>query len=363
MPLLENHIYAVILSGGSGTRFWPKSRQTSPKQLCKIGDNDRTMIEITLQRLDDFIPEERRIIVTHRDQLAATKELVGEKAGIFLAEPEARNTANALAMAAMEIKKRYHGSENPIMVSLHADHIIEDVPAFQQAISKAIESAKEGFLTLMGLVPSHPVTGYGYIEEGEELNHGTYKVKSFREKPEYELAKSYVESKRFYWNAGIFIWRNDVLIDELNARLPVTVRTLEKVSEGKASFDEIKPDELEIAYNQLPKISIDNAVLEVSDRVALVKADIGWQDVGSWDALSECFSTDENGNFILGDAMVIDSENITVDTDSYFVAALGMKDTVIACSKGAILVCPTDRAQEVKKIVEQLKEKKRLELI
>ncbi len=188
-------IYAVILAGGSGTRFWPKSRHLKPKQLCKIGGQQATMLEITLSRLDGLIPPERRIIVTHKDQVALTREIVGSQAQTILAEPQAKNTANALALAALEIESiEKNKGTLPIMISLHADHVIKDVSGFKKLLGNGIEVAKEGHLTLLGVVPEYVETGFGYIEKGDKIGVGrnAFKVNSFREKPDYATAKSYV---------------------------------------------------------------------------------------------------------------------------------------------------------------------------
>ena len=358
MQELDNNVYAVILSGGSGTRFWPKSRQKSPKQLCKIGDNAQTMLELTLSRLDSFIPPARRIIVTHTEQASATRAIVGDRAAIVLEEPEARNTANAIALAALEIRTLHKGNKPAVMVSLHADHIIQKIDVFQKAIADGVKTADQDYLTLLGVLPSYPETGYGYIEQGAPLDSAPgYRVQSFREKPERPIAEEYVNSGSFSWNAGIFIWKNDKIIQEIAQRLPDTIASLAQIVEGHPSFTSIDPELLAKTYSQLPKISIDNAVLELSQSVALIKADIGWQDVGSWDALAKCFDVDEKKNFIQGDAITIDTESCTIDTDSLLVATIGLKDMVVACAKGAILVCPKERAQDVKKVVEILKNK------
>ena len=362
-------VYAVILAGGSGTRFWPKSRHKKPKQLCKIGHENATMLETTLKRLDGFVPPERRLIVTHIDQVDATRAIVGKLCPRVIPEPEAKNTAAAIAIAALEIKRMSEGLvENPVMVSLHADHVITKVHEFLSVTQAAIEVARQGFLTLLGITPKYAETGYGYIERGQELkgafSRTSYHVNSFREKPKVELATEYVKSGKFYWNAGLFVWKIDTILGELEQRQPSIIKTLAPLTcSSKKSYLDIPFELLAKAYRELPKISIDHAVLELSHNVALVEADIGWQDVGSWDALAQCFPTDEKGNLVFGDALLIDSHNTTVDTDGPFVATIGLKDTVVVYSNGAILVCPKDRTQDVKLIVDMLKDRKRVELL
>ncbi len=363
------HIFAVILAGGSGTRFWPKSRLTSPKQLCKIGDSEATMLELTLQRLDDFIPPERRLIVTHRDQMEATRSIVGDRCQRILAEPEARNTASALALAAIDIESFYQGNQPPIMISLHADHIIAKLDEFKSSLQRGIAAAEQGSICLLGILPAYPETGYGYIERGEGIDglEGGYKVKSFREKPDLETAKSYLEKGGFYWNAGIFVWQNQVLLDELHHQLPVIVDSLRGLvrdsQNPKDGILGVSAKNLQTTYSHLPKISIDHAVLEISENVVTVEADIGWKDVGSWDALSECFPTDENGNLSYGESLALDCRNTTIDSDGAFVATIGLDEMVVVSAKGGVLVCPKSRAQDVKHIVEALKKQGRLDLL
>jgi mannose-1-phosphate guanylyltransferase len=360
---LPTNVFAVILAGGSGTRFWPKSRQKWPKQLCEIGGSSETMLETTLGRLDGFVPVERRIIVTHRDQAEATKKIVGNRCAVVIAEPEARNTANALALAALEISKKGAGGD-AIMISLHADHVIEKLSVFRDCIRTAVTVAAGKEICLVGIVPKYAETGYGYIERGSaRAEKGAFKVASFREKPEQKIAEEFVASRKFYWNAGIFVFHVSTLLQELEAKLPASVQGLRNVLGNSSSFSAIDIDKFAGAYAVLPRISIDHAVLEVSKRVSVVEADIGWQDVGTWDALSQCFKTDSAGNFVQGDALLIDSHGCTVDTDGPMTALLGVRDLVVVHAKGAILVCPKSRAQDVKLIVDRLKESGRSELI
>ncbi len=360
---LSKNIFAVILAGGSGTRFWPKSRQKWPKQLCTLGGSHETMLEITLSRLDGFVPPERRLIVTHKDQADATRKIVGARCPVVIAEPEARNTANALALAAIEITKMGGGSD-AIMLSLHADHVIEKVDLFRESIRTAIQVATGGDLCLIGIVPKYAETGYGYIERGaNRAERGAFRVASFREKPDSKRAEEFVASKKFYWNAGLFVFPVATLLDELEAKLPATVSGLRELAASATSLTKVSPELFANVYATLPKISIDHAVLEVSKRVSVVEADIGWQDVGSWDALGQCFTTDASGNFVQGDAILIDSAGCTIDTDGPVTAVLGLKDMVVVHAKGAILVCPKSRAQDVKLIVDRLKDSGRTDLI
>lgn len=365
---MDEHVYAVILAGGSGTRFWPKSRQKTPKQLCAIGGSSLTMLEITLARLDGVIPPERRVIVTHKDQAEETRKIVAKQCLHILAEPEARNTASALALAALEIKS-LRGKDDAILVSLHADHVVQKVDLMLNAFRTAIQIAEKGSLALIGILPKYAETGYGYIERGIPLTEpNAYRVASFREKPNREVAEEFFASKRFYWNAGIFVFPVVLFLKEMSERLPTIVDDLSKLmrnhqgTQNRPSFQSISGAAFAETYSKLPKISVDNAVLEVSTNVCVVEADIGWQDVGSWDALGQCFTTDTDGNFVQGDILSLDSKNCTFDSDGPMIAALGLTDMVVVHAKNAILVCPKSRAQDVKLVVDELRQRGRVEL-
>lgn len=368
MQKFPDHVYAVILAGGSGTRFWPKSRHLEPKQLCKIGDSEQTMLVQTLQRFEGLIPRERRLIITHQDQMAKTQEQTQGLCQHYIAEPAAKNTAHALALAALEIRSLHAGSaEEPLMISVHADALIRNEDSFQEALRAMLQTAQSSYLSLLGITPEYPETGYGYIEKGQPLAgiKQSYAVQSFREKPDRKTASNYLQTGKFLWNSGIFAWRIDIILSELERFLPDSFTILQKYQSQlpKRSFQSAPRASFTATYAALPSIAIDHAILEKSDKVSVVEADIGWKDLGSWDALAQSFPTDPEGHLIYGDAVTIDCQNLTIDSDGPLVAALGVHDLVIVASKGAILVCPRDRAQEVKKVVDALKAKGRQDLI
>ena len=364
---LPSNIFAIVLAGGSGTRFWPKSRHNRPKQLCAIGDNESTMIELTLRRLDGLVPPDRRMIVTHIDQLQATRSMTEGLCDHYLAEPSAKNTANALALAALELQKiaALKGIENPIILSLHADALIKRLDVFKATIQKMLAAAAAGKLALLGITPEYPETGYGYIEKGQSLPQldETYHVDSFREKPDAATAALYIKTQRFLWNSGIFAWQVSTILEELEQFLPASIAALSKALGSHRSFSELSASDFAATYNGLQSIAIDPAVLEKSQKVTVVEADIGWKDVGSWDALTQSFTPDTQGNLFYGKVISLDSEGTTVDSDAQIVACIGVKDLVIVASGGAILVCPRARAQDVKYIVEELKKQGRSDLI
>lgn len=362
----DKDVYVVVLAGGSGTRFWPKSRLLRPKQLCGLGDSV-TMLEKTLTRVDNFVPVEQRIIVTHTKQKAATNRIVlegssGPLVKAVIGEPEAKNTAAALALGALEIANSSPNGRDSFMISLHADHVIKDVDKFKESLSDALETAKTGKIVLLGIPPKYAETGYGYIECGDKFDSNASFVKSFREKPDKETAEEYLKKGNFLWNSGLFVWKVSTILDELEQWLPETYSKLSGLFSNR-TYSELDPENVKKIYSELDSIAIDNAVFEKTDKNVVIPAKFDWQDVGSWDALSKCFPTDQNKNYLQGNTHIIDSKGVTIDSENMFVAAIGMEDCVIVESGGAILVCHKDRAQEVKKVVAYLKENEISELL
>ena len=353
---MNDKTFAVVLAGGSGTRFWPQSRHLRPKQLCVVGDGQLTMIEQTLNRLDGFIPKERLIVITHQDQLNNTKKLISQDCAEVIGEPKACNTAAALALASQLVKSM--GGDS--LISLHSVHVINSTEQFQSSVRDAFNLAEQGFLTLMGIPPTRAETGYGYIEQGDVKDSG-FLVKSFREKPEASVAQQYLNSGRFLWNSGIFTWQVDTFLQELQTYLPNTYQTFQKL-EG-VSPSTLTPSDLAPLYESLQTVGVDNAILEVSSKVAMVRAQFNWYDIGSWASLGDCFQTDQQNNLIWGENFHKDIENCTIDCRERFVAAIGLKDICIVSTEDALLVCQKDRAQEVKEVVQWLKQNNKTNLI
>jgi len=367
-PNRNDHVWVVILAGGSGTRFWPKSRHRTPKQLIALGQTEQTMLEVTLARLDGIVAPARRIIVTHADQANATRKIARRHVAAVLAEPSARNTAAALALAALEIRNRAKSANTePILVSVHADAVIKDVPIFRKTIAHAIGIARSGRMTLVGVSPTSPETGYGYIERGDPIDSATNSVRSFREKPPLETAREYLRSGNYVWNSGMFVLPLGKFIRALETHLPDTMQKLTtwQARKGFRSFATPQPPAFARLYASLEKQAIDTAVFERTTDLAVVAADFGWQDVGSWDGLSQAFGTDlkSGNNYRRGDTLLIETRNCVVDTDGPIITAVGVEDLVIVHARGAILVCPKSRSQDVRKIVEALREQGRKELL
>lgn len=339
--------YAVVLAGGRGERFWPKSRAARPKQLQAL-TGGRTMIEETLARVEPLAPPPRQWIVTSADLAGAVGSVVGPGPRV-IGEPLGRNTAPAIAMAASEIAR---SDPEAVMLVLPSDHHIRDVPGFRSALDRAAELAERGYLATIGIRPDRPETGYGYVERGEAVGGGCFAVKSFREKPDRETAQGFVASGRFYWNGGIFAWSVPVILDNLRKHMPALHRaTMDWQGRGGLAAG---PEAFGEYFQPLEGISIDYGVMEKADRVAVVEGDFGWDDLGSWEAAARYYREDGSGNRLSGRALSLDSSNSIVVSDQGLVALLGVEDLIVVRSGNAVLVCRRDRAQDVRRVVEEL---------
>lgn len=356
--------WAVILAGGSGTRFWPKSLQSRPKQLSTLGNNKQTMIELTLKRLDPIIPPERRIIVTHKNQTELTRKIVGDSCFHIISEPFSKNTAAALTLASFEIKFQTDSNHKPIMLSFHADHIIKEENLFYQTLVEAVSLAKKNYLSLIGIKPKKADTAFGYIKTKNKISERTlpnsYSVDNFCEKPNLALAQKYLAAGNYYWNSGIFIWKNQIFLEEIQQKIN---NTYSKINHFYSSYRHedhcFQKPEFHTLYNELDEISIDHAILEKSSKIAMISSAMNWADIGSWDALPEVFPTDPLGNLVSGDSYLYKTKNCVIDSKEKFVATLGLTDIIVVAIEDSILVCHKDQAQEVKRVVAHLKEKKK----
>jgi mannose-1-phosphate guanylyltransferase / mannose-6-phosphate isomerase len=353
------HVYPVIMAGGSGTRFWPLSRQLFPKQLLKI-IGDETLIQQTMRRVVTGAPAERVMISTNpaqaesiRVQLSEWKDALKDN---FVLEPEGRNTAPAIALVALHLVRR---DPDAVMLVVPADHIVKGQKDFNAAVSLAAELAHGGLLVTFGIKPIRPETGYGYIKpDGKRIlgKHGRlkgYRVGRFVEKPNAVKAAQYLKAGDYYWNSGMFVWRAATILDEIRRHQPALARGIGHIGDlidqnaARAAIDE--------EYRRLPSISIDTGVMEKSDKAAMVPVAFKWSDVGSWGSLDEVAAKDKAGNVVGGRVVDIDSQRSVVYGDRRVVATIGLSDMVVVDTPDATLVCPKSRAQDVKRIVDILK--------
>lgn len=347
-------LFPVIMAGGSGTRFWPLSRRTRPKQFLALA-TDRPMLVETAARLEGLASLQDTFVVCGKVHAGPAAKLLKKlpRANV-LVEPEARNTAPAIALATAHVAAR-----NPqgVVVVLPSDQHVAQVAAFRTAVSEAVAAAKTGRIVTLGIKPTRPETGYGYIRLGPASSSSVRAVGAFVEKPSVEKAQEYLASGEYLWNAGIFIFRADVMKEAFAHHLPEVHGALHKIQEavGTKKYAAV----LKREFPRMPSISIDYGVAEKADNIAVVPADCGWSDVGSFNALPEVRARDERGNVIQGErTFVIDSEGCVVWGHGRPVAVVGMKDVVVVDTPDAVLVLPKDKSQDVRKVVEALKARK-----
>lgn len=347
--LPENSAWAVVLAGGSGSRFWPRSRQTLPKQLLKIfGEN--TLIQDTLHRLEPLIPSTRQLIITHQLQAELIREQLPDwPAENLIAEPLGRNTAACIALAARLLLAR---DPDALMLILPADHMIQEQAIFQQQLAEALQFAASGpWLVTLGVEPDRPETGYGYLQiaAGSE---GFCKVLKFVEKPDLERARTYLAGGDYLWNSGMFIWRAATIWAELQSHCPAICQALETLPDSPLSAD-FQP-RLEAAYQSLPAISIDYAVLEKSTQVYTLRGRFGWSDVGSWESVYSLSQKTREGNALTGDIFARGTTNSYVYSPHKFTAVIGVDNLIVVDTEDALLICNRDQAQEVRAAVKYL---------
>ena len=350
------NIIPVILSGGSGTRLWPASRSMYPKQLLPLV-GEHTMLQATAIRIRGLEGAADSCLIvsneSHRFSVAEQMNAIEMRSQIIL-EPEGRNTAPAVALAALHVLER---DEDAILLIMAADHVIKDVGAFQAAVQKGVVAAENGRLVTFGIVPTKPETGYGYVRANVE-NGEPVPVEEFVEKPDADTAKMYLDDGSYYWNSGMFLFRASTYLKELEIQAPdILASCKESIKDRSVDGDFIRPDA--DAFKQCRSDSIDYAVMEKSANSSMVPLDAGWSDVGSWSALQDVCESDENGNTLNGDALIHDCEGTYVQAESRLVAAVGLKDIIVVETKDAVLVADKAQSQDVKELVDRLKERGR----
>lgn len=345
-------IIPVLLAGGVGSRLWPMSRELYPKQCINLVDADKSLIQQTAERSVATGMKAAPIVVCndeHRFLIAQQMSESGVKADIML-EPEGRNTAPAIALAAFQALSR---DENAVLVVLPADHVIQDHARFGDAVNVAVEQAKAGNIVTFGITPTYPETGYGYIQ-AETTNGPAFDIKAFREKPDAATARQYIEKGGYYWNSGMFVFKAQTYLDELKALQPAMYTAVEKsFADRHQDLDFVRVNAE--AFAESPSDSIDYAIMEKTTKAVMVPYSGDWNDIGAWAAIYDLNEKDANGNVHQGDVLTHDAKNNFIRSESRLVAAIGVEDLAIVETKDAIAVVPRDRAQDVKYIVQQLK--------
>jgi mannose-1-phosphate guanylyltransferase len=359
----HQELFAVIMAGGQGTRFWPRSRRKMPKQLLNIVGK-ATMLEQTVARISPLIPAERTLVVAgdaYRDPIRASlPQLPAEN---FLFEPVGRNTAACIAWAALWVRQR---ASDAVMAVLPADHLIRHEAEFLRVLTIAAVVAQPlNRLVTIGIQPTHPETGYGYIRAGEDRlqvdGRVVFRVAQFVEKPLRHTAEQFLAEGIYVWNSGMFVWRADSIWHELCRHLPQLTRDLEPMAERMAAHT--MDDVLNDVYPRLPSVSIDVGVMERAQDVWVVPADIGWSDVGSWRALGEILDADAHGNVVIGEQRGIDTAGCFIHSPSKLVATIGLNNLVVIETDDVLLICPKERDQDVRRLVELLEREGRHDLL
>ena len=355
---MADHFYAVIMAGGGGTRLWPLSRKETPKQMLQLF-GERTMFQLAVDRLAGLFPPERILVVTVADQAAGLQEQCPEiPVENFLLEPMPRGTASVVGLAAIELIRR---DPEATMAILTADHYIEDIPMFQNLLLAASDVAQRGNLVTLGIVPTFPATGYGYVQRGQELGKfrgaGAYHALRFKEKPDVAKAQEMIAGGDHYWNSGMFIWRVDRILEEIRGLMPDLAGKLVEISEawGRSAGDEV----LQEVWPTIHPETIDYGIMEHAAQVAVLPAaDLGWNDVGSWDSLFDVMPADENGNIVVQArhfGLGTESSLIFGSSSERAIVTIGVRDHIVVDTGDVVLICPRSEAQKVRELVNAFK--------
>lgn len=354
---------AVIMAGGIGTRFWPLSRKKKPKQFLPI-ISEKTMIEETINRIFPKIPFSRIYTIANAQQTETINSFFpGIPEENFLIEPQGKNTAPCLLLASAAI---HHKNPDSVMAVLPADHFIQDHPRFLKKLEAAATAAEQcQTLLTLGIPPTYPATGYGYINFSPEesrsfLGEDFFLVNEFKEKPNYELAKAFLQSGDYFWNSGMFIWPTRVFAQKIERFAPVLFSQWKDLQEAVSQKDEKKIAEV---YSLLPATSIDYALMEKAEGILMGEGDFGWSDVGAWSSLCSFWPNDEGNNVIRGEHLLLDTENCLIYNPQKLTALIGVKDLIVVDTEDALLICRKDQDQRVKDIVEKIKKEKKDEYL
>lgn len=345
----------MILAGGGGTRLWPLSRRQRPKHLLPVC-GEESMLAQTWARLEPMLPSAHLLVITvagHAPAVLGEIESIPRKNVVV--EPMGRGTAACVGLAALIIRKR---DPEATMIVLPADHTIEDAEGFRGVLRAGVQAAQDGHLVTLGIVPTGPETGYGYIqrgalvEGGQVEGHPVYRVERFTEKPDLATATAFVETGEYYWNSGIFVWKVAAILSEIERLMPRLYGGLLSTEDALGTRDQAQA--IARVWQRLHNVSIDYGIMEHAGDVVVVPADVGWSDVGCWTSVASLSTADAQGNVLQGEHVVLDCEDTYIRSAGRLVAAVGLRGMVVIDTGDALLVCPKERAQDVKKIVEQL---------
>lgn len=348
-------LFALILAGGTGTRLWPRSRRESPKQLLPLFSK-RTMLQETYDRILPAVSPTHIFVVTNEGYLDTVREQLPDvPPQNVIGEPEGHGTAPSIGFGALHMQKI---DPDAVMVSLHADHYIERGDRFRRALTDAAQVAEQGYLVTLGIQPRNPETGYGYIHRGEIIekigDQPVYSVAQFLEKPDEATATQFVRSGEYYWNSGIFAWRIATLWEEFSAYQPALCEQLRKI--GKTLGTPRERTTMRRVWGEIKNETIDVGIMEKSQRVAMLPIDVGWSDVGSWATLLDLLPSNQDNNVVVGEHVGVDTQSSLLYSPNRLIATVGLTDMIVVDTGDAILVCPKSRAQEVRHIVEALKQ-------
>ncbi len=355
----QDHLYAVIMAGGGGTRLWPLSRKAHPKQMLTLF-GDRSMFQMSVDRLLPLLPPERILVVTAGDQVEPLSEqapsLPREN---FIVEPMGRGTAPCIGLTAVHLQVR---DPDAVMAVLTADHFIQKKETFRAVLVAAQRVAEKGYLVTLGITPTFPSTGYGYINRGERLGEQGgfpyFRVQRFTEKPDAETARRFVDKGTYAWNSGMFVWRASRILEEMEALMPDLHATLRRLQAALAGDDYDKV--LANLWPKLEKETIDYGVMERAERVAVIPVEMGWSDVGSWDAVQELLSADAQHNVSRGDHIAVETtDSMVFSRSDHLIATVGVENLIIVDTPDAVLITTPERAEQVREVVRQLRDEER----
>lgn len=348
-------MYGVIMAGGSGTRFWPLSRRSNPKQFLTFGGS-KPIVVLTRDRFEPFISPEQTFVVAGASMTPRLRELLPELSrNQFIVEPTARNTAPCIGLAAVTLQARFG---NCVMGVFPADHFISNVSAFHEVLKIAEQGAEEGAIVTLGIQPVRPETGYGYIEF-QETDGMVHPVEDFVEKPDRKTAEKYLHDGGYLWNSGVFVFTTQTILGEIKRQLPELHKGLEKIRKNMNTSEEQKT--IDQVFPELPSVSIDYGIMENAKQVVVVPGEFGWSDVGHWAALDDVRPPDSKGNIVSGEVLLIDTENsvLVCEDPNRILAAVGLRDQVVVVTEDATLAIPRDRAQDVRLVIKELKKDKK----